>query len=326
MPPSRLPRIGKKLAYGKNKSCVPVAILLSVSSMEPILTYRGKTVTTEDAAFIQQLIDQNPGDSRRRLSIKLCQAWHWTQANGAYRDMVCRGLMLALHRAGHIILPPKRMTPNNPLAKRRTPEKISIDQSPVEGKLSSIKPLEFKQVRRTDAEKLFNSLLAQYHYLGYTQPVGEQLKYMVYAQDRPIACLSWSSAARHIGCRDRFIGWSAPLRKANLNLMAYNSRFLVLPWVRVPHLASHILGRISRMLANDWQTAYNHPVYYLETFVDKDRFAGTCYKAANWIYLGDTTGRGKDDQTHRPNRSIKGVWGYPLEKNFKEHLNARGRA
>jgi hypothetical protein len=290
--------------------------------METILTYRGKTVTVEDVAFIQNLIDQNPDDSRRGLSVKLCQAWNWTQANGALRDMVCRGLMLSLHRSGHIKLPPKRVVPNNPLAKRRAPDKISIDQSPFEGKLSLLKPLEFKQVRRTRAEKLFNSLLAQYHYLGYTQPVGEHLKYMVYAQGRPVACLAWSSAPRHIGCRDRFIGWNQDLRKVNLHLMAYNSRFLVLPWVRVPHLASHILGRISRLLANDWQTIYNHPVYYLETFVDKDRFAGTCYKAANWIYLGDTTGRGKDDKTHRPNRSIKAVWGYPLDKQFRRRLGA----
>ncbi len=292
--------------------------------MEPILTYRGKTVTAEDAAFIQQLIDDNPIDSRRRLSVKLCQAWNWTQANGALRDMVCRGLMLSLHRSGHIKLPPKKVVPNNPLAKRRAPEKITIDQSPIEGKLSCLKPLEFKQVRRTRAEKLFNSLLAQYHYLGYTQPVGEHLKYIVYAQKRPIGCLSFSSAPRHIGCRDRFIGWSSSERKTNLHLMAYNSRFLLLPWVCVPHLASHILGRISRMLAKDWQTVYSHPVYYMETFVDKDRFAGTCYKAANWIYLGDTTGRGKDDKTHRPNRSIKAVWGYALDKKFKAHLTGAG--
>jgi len=134
--------------------------------------------------------------------------------------------------------------------------------------------------------------------------------------------LSANHSIRHIGCRDRFIGWNHNLRKVNLHLMAYNSRFLVLPWVRVPHLASHILGRISRLLANDWQTIYNHPVYYLETFVDKDRFAGTCYKAANWIYLGDTTGRGKNDHTHRPNRSIKAVWGYPLDKQFRRRLGA----
>lgn len=290
--------------------------------MESILTYRGKTVTVEDAAFIQQLIDQNPTDSRRRLSVKLCRAWNWTQPNGAPCDMVCRGLMLSLHRSGQIKLPPKKVAPNNPLAKRMAPEKISIDHSPIEDKLSVLKPLEFKQVRRTRAEKLFNSLLAQYHYLGYTQPVGEHLKYIVYTQQRPIACLSFSSAPRHIGCRDRFIGWSARERKTNLHLMAYNSRFLLLPWVRVPHLASHVLSRISRLLAKHWQALYNHPVYYLETFVDKDRFAGTCYKAANWIYLGDTTGRGKDDKTHRPNRSIKAVWGYALDKRFKMLLNA----
>jgi hypothetical protein len=294
--------------------------------MESILTYRGKTVTRQDVAFIQQLIHQNPLESRRRLSVKLCQAWNWRQANGAYRDMVCRGLMLALHRAGHIRLPAKKMTPNNPLASRRGPEKITIDRRPIEGKLSAMPPLAFRQVRRTDAEKLFNSLLAQYHYLGYTQPVGEHLKYIVYSQDRPIACLSWSSAARHIGCRDRFVGWSQKQRSANLHLMAYNSRFLILPWVRVSHLASHILGRMRRILSNDWQAVYNHPIYYLETFVDKERFAGTCYKAANWVYLGDTTGRGKNDHSHRPNRSIKAVWGYPLSKMFRAHLTDGGLA
>ncbi|MEJ2731770.1 MAG: DUF4338 domain-containing protein [Deltaproteobacteria bacterium] len=294
--------------------------------MESILTYRGKTVTRQDVAFIQQLIHQNPLESRRRLSVKLCQAWNWRQANGAYRDMVCRGLMLALHRAGHIQLPAKKMTPNNPLASRRGPEKITIDRGAIEGKLSAMPPLAFRQVRRTDAEKLFNSLLAQYHYLGYTQPVGEHLKYIVYSQDRPIACLSWSSAARHIGCRDQYIGWSQTQRSANLHLMAYNSRFLILPWVRVSHLASHILGRMRRILSNDWQAVYNHPIYYLETFVDKERFAGTCYKAANWVYLGDTTGRGKNDHSHRPNRSIKAVWGYPLDKRFKAYLTVGASA
>ena len=291
--------------------------------MQTILTYRGKTVTVEDAIFIQKLIDQNPNDSRRRLSIKLCQAWDWTQANGALRDMVCRGLMLALHRAGHIKLPAKKRNPNNPFKKRKVPTKINIDQNRIEEKLAALKPLVFKQVRRTDAEKRFNSLLDQFHYLGYSHPVGEQLKYIVYAQNQPIACLSWSSAVRHIGVRDRFIGWSVTLRKHNLHLMAYNSRFLILPWVRVPHLASHILGRMSRILAKDWQAFYNHPIYYLETFVDKQRFAGACYKAANWIYLGDTTGRGKDDKTHRPNRSIKAVLGYALDKNFKTYLTTK---
>jgi hypothetical protein len=144
---------------------------------------------------------------------------------------------------------------------------------------------------------------------------------MVYAGKRPIACFAWSSAPRHIGCRDRFIGWSQKERKGNIHYIAYNSRFLILPWVRVRHLASYLLGRMSKMVARDWLRIYHHPVYYLETFVDRERFVGTCYKAANWIYLGDTTGRGKNDQTHKVNRSIKAVWGYPLSKRFPSKLS-----
>jgi hypothetical protein len=145
---------------------------------------------------------------------------------------------------------------------------------------------------------------------------------MVYAHERPIACLAWSSAPRHIGSRDRFIGWSKTVRIKNLHLLAYNTRFLILPWVRVPHLASHILARMARILPTDWNGIYRHPIYYLETFVDKTHYAGTCYKAANWIYLGDTTGRGKNDHTNKPNRSIKAVWGYPLTRNFRTVLGA----
>jgi hypothetical protein len=172
-------------------------------------------------------------------------------------------------------------------------------------------------------EKLFNSLIEHYHYLGYCHPVGEQLKYIVYSQQRPIACLAFSSAPRHIGCRDRFIGWSAHSRKEHIHLLAYNTRFLILPWVRVNCVASHILARMAKIVCQDWQAIYRHPIYYLETFVDKQRFAGTCYKAANWIYLGDTTGRGKNDHTNKVNRSIKAVWGYPLSKHFRTLLSPR---
>ncbi len=283
--------------------------------------YRGKVVTDVDIALIRQLILDNPNDSRWALSKKLCRAWNWVQPNGALKDMVCRGLMLELHRAGHIRLPAKKRRVNNPFVNRTKPAKVTIDQSPVNGKLSQIKPLRFCQVRRTGSEKLFNSLIEHYHYLGYCHPVGEQLKYIVYCQQRPIACLAWSSAPRHIGCRDRFIGWSAHSRKAHIHLLAYNSRFLILPWVRVGYLASHILARMAKIVCEDWQAIYRHPIYYLETFVDKQRFAGTCYKAANWIYLGDTTGRGKNDHTNKVNRSIKAVWGYPLSKHFRTLLS-----
>ena len=282
--------------------------------------YRGRAISAEDIVFIQQLIREHPRASRRALSAKLCEAWQWKQSNGSPRDMVCRGLLLMLHRAGAIELPPVRYTPPNPLAKRRPPVAMLIDTTPMQGRLSRLQPIEFQQVRRTGDEALFNSLMEQHHYLGYEQPVGEQLKYLVWAQGRPIACLAWSSAPRHLGSRDRYLGWSAEARRRNIRFLAYNTRFLILPWVTVEHLASHILARMAKRLSADWERLYQHPIYFLETFVDPTRFRGTCYRAANWIRLGETTGRGKDDHTNRPNRSIKEVLGYPLTQRFRELL------
>jgi len=288
--------------------------------MDLAIKYRGRVATPEDVTFINNLIKDNPNDSRRALSLKLCKAWDWRQPNGVLRDMVCRGFMLQLHRAGYIHLPAKKFTPNNPLINRKTPERIPVDQSPLATSLNQVRPLRFLQVRRNGKEKLFNSLIDTYHYLGYCQPVGEHLKYMVFAGKRPIACLSFSSAPRHIRCRDQFIGWDADTRQKNLSFMAYNTRFLIFPWVQIPHLASHILSQVARILPTDWQSLYHHRVYYLETFVDTQRFKGTCYKAANWICLGKTTGRGKNDQTGKPNRSLKAVYGYPLVKDFRKRL------
>jgi hypothetical protein len=192
------------------------------------IKYRGKTVTAEDIDFIKRLIADNPNDSRRPLSVKLCREWNWVQANGAYRDMVCRGLMLLLHRSGHIELPARKLKPNNPFVNRKKPVEIEIDPSAIN----------------------------------------------------------------------------------------------ILPWVRVRHLASHLLGRMVRVLSRDWERVYHHPVFFLETFVDTERFHGTCYKAANWCFLGHTTGRGKNDRTFKQNRSIKAVWGYPLVKDFRERMTA----
>jgi hypothetical protein len=282
--------------------------------------YRGRVITDADIGFIRQLIDLNPGASRRKLSAKLCEAWQWKQANGALRDMVCRGMLLMLDRAGQIQLPPIKKRPNNPLARRPIPGPILIDTTPIESALKPLQPLQVQQVRRTGDEGLYNSLIEQHHYLGYEQPVGEHLKYVVWSHGRPIACLAWSSAPRHLGCRDRFIGWDKEARRRNIRFIAYNTRFLIVPWVRVPHLASHILGRMAQVLSRDWEDLYKHPIYFLETFVDPERFRGTCYYAANWKLLGETTGRGKDDQTKRPNRSIKQMLGYPLTPRFRELL------
>jgi hypothetical protein len=289
--------------------------------MDVVLKYRGRQVTAAEVEFIRELIGACPEASRRALSKKLCEAWGWVQPNGSPRDMVCRSMMLALHRAGHIELPPVRRVTLNPLARRKRPAPVEVDRTPVRTTLRELGPLAIVQVRRTDEEPLLNGLLEMYHYLGYTQPVGEQLKHLVYAGDRPVACFTWSSAPRHLGPRDRFIGWSAEARRRNIRFVAYNSRFLILPWVEVPHLASHLLGRMVRMLSGAWEMVYGHPVHFVETFVHPERFRGTCYYAANWIRLGRTTGRGKDDLTHKPNRPLKDVLGYPLTRRFRELLS-----
>lgn len=289
--------------------------------MDVVLKYRGRMIRESDLPVIRALIEENPTASRRELSRKLCEVWNWTQPNGALCDMVCRGAMLALDRTGHIALPPVRFKPPNPLAVRPKPRPVEIDTTPVECSLRDLGALEFRLVRRTAEEPLFNSLIEEHHYLQYVQPVGEQLKFMVLAGDRPVACLAWSSAARHLGPRDRFIGWSREARRRNIRFLAYNSRFLVLPWFRVSCLASHILGRMAALVPREWERLYGHPVYYLETFVHPDR-KGTCYRAANWIALGSTTGRGKACNSHRPNRPLKQVLGYPLDKRFRRLLGA----
>jgi hypothetical protein len=283
--------------------------------------YRGRTVTVEDILFIRQFIADNPSMSRRKLSAQLCEAWQWKQANGALCDMVCRGLLLMLHRAGEIELPPVRQISLNPFVQRNKPQPVQVEMTPLTCSLRDIRPILLQQVRKTADERLFNSLMEQHHYLGYEQPVGEHLKYLLWAQGRPIACMAWSSAPRHLGSRDRYIGWSAEARRRNIRFIAYNTRFLILPWIRVPHLASHVLGCVAGALPADWERMYRHPVYFAETFIDPGRFRGTCYRAANWKLLGLTTGRGKDSTSKRPNRSIKEVLGYPLTPRFRELLS-----
>jgi Domain of unknown function (DUF4338) len=291
--------------------------------METLLRYRGRAVTRRDVHQIRDLVARHPEQSRRALSQTLCHAWDWRQANGAPRDMVCRGLMLALERAGHIELPAHRRRPPNPLHRRARPSPVTVDATPLRVSLRELEPLTFVQVRRTAAEATFNSLLEVHHYLGYAQPVGEQLKFLVYAGSRPVALFAWSSAARHLGPRDRFLGWSPEIRRQHISGIAYNTRYLILPWVQVEHLASHLLGGMTRQLSAEWRKLYGHPVYFAETFIDAARYRGTCYRAANWIRLGQTQGRGKDDLTHRANRTLKDVLGLPLCRDFRERLTRK---
>ena len=282
--------------------------------MELNVKYQGKSVTPDDLKFIKQI--NNPNASRRQISKLICEAWDWRQANGHLKDMVCRGLLLQLERSGYVKLPVVRFRPNNPLANRRKPAAIAINKTP----LYDYDQIEIKQVRRTPGEKLYDGLISEYHYLGYVYPIGEYLKYIFFANCRPIGCICFSSAVRHLKCRDQFIGWSKAQRESNLHLIGYNTRFLILPWVSIYCLASQLLSRILKVVSEDWQSYFNHPIYFIETFVDTEGFRGTCYKASNWIYLGQTTGRGENGKAFRVNRSIKAIWGYPLSKNFREVL------
>lgn len=292
-----------------------------------VLRYQGLEVGPEDVVAIRDLIAKSPEASRRAISLKVCAAWNWVQPNGAPRDSVCRTLLLALHRAGHITLPEPRVVRQTPRRHVMERPQIEVPQIPIEGPLAEVGPVEIQQVRhkqarRTPEEALVDSLITQYHYLGYTHPVGEHLKYLVTARGQPIGCFCWSSPQLHLRLRDEYIGWSRAGCEANLRLVAYQSRFLILPWVRVPHLASHLLGRMSRQLSADWDRVYAHPIYLTTTFVDATRFQGTCYRAANWTDLGMTVGRGHRAPTlvGEPTRPRKQLFVYALVKDFRRRL------
>lgn len=288
-----------------------------------LLSFRGREIRSAEVEFLRRLIAENPGLSRYRLSVQVCAAWNWVQPNGHPRDMVCRSLMLRLHRAGLIQLPePKRKLVNNAILHRRVRAVPAVDQTPITGTLAALGALEIRQVRRTEGEALFGQLLQLHHYLGYSRPVGEHLKYLVFASGRPVACLGWSSAPLKLNLRDEFVGAPKEAFRHNLNQIAYNSRYLILPWVKVPQLASHLLARIARRISADWQNLYHHPVQLLESFVDTERFRGTCYRAANWKLLGRSVGRGTKSKHEDPETSIKELWVYPLRKDFRQRLLA----
>lgn len=288
--------------------------------MEVILTYRRRVINYEDIDVIRNIIASHPEKSRRFISQEVCRHWNWRQPNGYLKDMVCRSLLLLLEEKGFITLPPRKCTPNNPLSNRKKPAVVKVDTTPLNCSVSDLLPITLKLVRRTPFEKVFNGLVNEYHYLGYTQPVGEHLKYMAFSDNRPIACLAWGSAPWYIGARDRYIGWTSQVREEKLHLIANNLRFLILPWLHVSCLASHLLSLNRRRLSQDWQDCYNHPVYLLETFVDTTRYRGTCYKADNWLCVGQTTGLGKLSTSRQPLLSKKAVYVYPLLKNFRREL------
>ena len=280
--------------------------------MEQSFVLQGRVIGDAELGQVRHLLRSHAEWSRYRLSRELCSLWKWLAPNGQMQDMAARSLLLKLEQRGLLVLPPKRCaSPNRMLHKKLRP--VDHGQEPISEALASLMPLEVAELSQRPGDlALYEWLLHQHHYLGYTQPVGEHLKYVYYSRGTPMACMAWSSSPRHLGARDRFIGWTAEQRRAHIHLLAYNTRFLILPWARIPCLASHLLGRTARRISEDWQKLYHHPVCLLETFIDPERFRGSCYRAANWIFVGRTIGRGKNDQTKRANRSLKELWVYPL--------------
>lgn len=289
--------------------------------MEKIILTK-PNITEKEIEIVNRMIAENPSWNRSKLSVELCRIWNWCGHDGKPKDISCRAVLRNLDSKGKINLPQPHHRTRQVGSKDRI-EFMLHDTSSVSGMIKEVLPIKIEVIKdRTYEGKEFKSLISQHHYLGFDMTVGENLKYMVYSSNgQLLACLLFGSSAWACAPRDQFIGWNASQRKSNLIYTTNNTRFLVLPWVTVPHLASHILGHICRRIRTDWEEKYGHPVYLLETFVEKERFKGTCYKAANWKYIGETTGRSRNDRYNNLNVPIKNIYLYPLSRNFREVLS-----
>lgn len=291
--------------------------------MNETLAVQGRRLDPADIVRIRELIAVNPNWSRRRLSEALCAEWDWRNGSGLIKDMAARSLLLKLDARGLIELPPRRQTPSNRMVCRKL-EPQNWDMTSVLGTLRDLGTLRVQEVSTDSAERIrFAAALADFHYLGCGGTVGENLQYTVTDKSgRLLACLMFGSAAWKCRSRDVFIGWNPEQKQQRLSLITNNTRFLILPYVRVPHLASWILGQVLRRLSADWQQKYGHRIVLVETFVEQQRFAGTSYKAANWIRLGSTTGRSRQDRDRTLQVPVKDVYVYPLDRRFRTELSS----
>jgi hypothetical protein len=292
--------------------------------METARTLQGRRIGSNELSTIRELIAEHPDWHRTRLSQALCERWAWVNKKGHVQDMAARALLRKLDDAGLIELPAPVQSANNAFRNRAvTLEAFDLDRVPIETRLSALQPIGIRPVAKANETRLFRGLLQQYHYLGYRGPVGENLHYLSYDRHgRLLGCLSYGAAAWRMADRDRFIGWDESAREQNLSYIANNRRFLILPWVRVAHLASHLLALSRRRICAAWQAKYGHPIVLLESFVEQARFTGTCYQADNWMRVGQTRGRGRNHNSGDPNVAIKSIWLYPLHPRFREWLTA----
>lgn len=288
---------------------------------------QGRQIGDAEVALIRGLVEENPEWGRTRLSRELCRVWSWYAANGRLKDMACRTLLLKLRKAGRIALPPPQRPANNDRRNRSVPF-VSHSTEPIEGDLHDLLPLHIDLVDRGHGDwALFHHLVQTYHYLGHRSSVGETLRYLIRdRQSRVIACLMFGSAAWAVQARDQAIGWRATQRRQRLAWVTNNRRFLILPWVRVANVASYLLSQICRRVRADWTVRYDHPVWALETFVDRSRFRGTCYRAAGWLKVGQTSGRTRNGTRDEALSTIKDVYLYGLAPDFRRILGSEATA
>ena len=287
---------------------------------------QGRTLSGDDLTALRALIARHPDWHRTALSARLCELWDWRNGAGRLKDMAARTLLLKLQARGLIALPPPQRRTRRPCAQAPglfQPELLPTGPPPIEGPLASLQPLRLVLAHNAPLRRRARHLLAHYHYRGFHGPVGENVQYLALDRHgRELAVLVFGAAAWKLAVRDQFIGWSVPQRQRHLERIANQQRFLLLPWVRVAHLASHLLALATRRLAADWQSRYGHPVWLLETFVQTDRFVGTAYRAAGWLPLGLTTGRTRQDRQRTLHQPPKAVWVRPLHPAFRHHLTA----
>ena len=281
--------------------------------------YCGRDFSPEDIQTIRDLMREEPTLKRSPLSRKLCELWHWVKPNGELKDMTCRVALLRMQAKGLIELAPSQ----HPRVRSRPqflPTPASDPQEPTHKPVHELPNLTLRLVTGASQSHLWNEYVARYHYLGYTPMSGSQLRYNVFAGEQLVACISFGASAWKLKERERFIGWSEEQRQRNLQLVVNNARFLVLPWIESKGLASKILSKAARQLPNDWLQRYGFRPVLMETFVEFERHLGTCYKAANWINIGRTAGRGKKSSSHKQLIPVKDIWLYPLHKKFANLL------
>ncbi len=280
-------------------------------------TIRGRKISDEDIELIRKTIETYFHRGRKHISRQLAHHWQWYQANGQLKDMACRYILLFLEKQGIIKLPTRLINAHND---KKKPKRRRLEEIPLNGTVKDHTSLKIILLEKPGEYKYWNDIIHTYHYQGHKLIVGKYLKYIAYIKDKPVACLGWGSAAWSLKGRDQWIGWDKATKDKNLYGVVNNIRFLILPWVKIKYLASYLLGLSVKRVPQDWQRRYGHPIYLIETFVEKERFSGTCYKAANWIYLGETKGSAKRGSNHDYHGKIKKIFVYPLVKDFRRRL------